>query len=161
MQIRNKYGRETSDLKVEIQQLQEIIDSKKIQLRAKKQEMERQIKTEEMQLLSEQQWKELERNPKYKTQIQINQLRRELEQLSFGTGSNDNSRKETESNCSICFEKPNECWGCQECDNWVCQQCKIILENCPHCREDFKNRPMKRYRAVERILLRGIFKSKY
>ena len=113
MEIRNQFGRETAHLKVEIKQLndqlKEIIrklDSKQTELKNKEQKLERQIKAKENQLQAEQQLKLLERNPKYKTQSQIDKLRRELEQMGFGTGTKEGSRKENDNNCSICFENP-------------------------------------------------------
>ena len=151
-EIRNRCEKETAALEMDIKQLNDKvndlrskIDSKQTELQKKKQEMERQIQNE---LQIEKQLMDLERHPHYKTPSQIRALKKELEKLGLGIVVKDDPRPQNpqpneEHNCSICFEKPDECWGCQECDNWVCKRCKDNLETCAHCRQNLNNKPLK------------------
>lgn len=56
--------------------------------------------------------------------------------------------------CIICFDMPQEeVWSCSGCDNIICNTCLPRLSaQCPTCRVDLVEKPVRRNRAVERIL---------
>ena len=55
--------------------------------------------------------------------------------------------------CPLCFERPqHQVYSCVECDYWLCVECKNRIRDCPQCRTSLRENPMRRNRAVEKIL---------
>ena len=99
----------------------------------------------------------LKTHPGYKTKYQMKLLRDEYETLKVVPDESEDNDPETETknafDCPICLEKPNQCYGCQKCDNWVCDKCQSQLTSCPQCREDLESNPLKRNKHLERVII--------
>ena len=155
---------EINHIKEQIQRLEEQRQFKQAAMQDKELETEQEIETEVWHLQSEEQKIELEiqqlqSHPKLKSQSEIDELKQELNRLESEpmprTTSNARQSNNDDHDCPVCSNRPVECHGCQTCDNWVCQDCKGSLTNCPHCREDLTQKPLRRNRALERVILRG------
>ena len=102
----------------------------------------------------------LMQSPDYKSESEILKMTQDLLEIkSNGTlhesiePSAPPAPEDETSLCSICFEKPhNQVFSCIQCDYWVCDGCKTQLQTCPQCRIELAQNPMRRNRAVERIL---------
>ena len=163
-QIRAQGKVATQAIQHEINILDEQIQLKRRNLKDKQTEIQQEIETKTWDLQSDEQKIELEiqrlqRHPKLKSQSEVKALKQEFEQLKLvpipRSSSNLEQSTHNEHNCPVCSNKPKECHGCLNCDNWVCQDCKEQINYCPHCREDLTQNCLKRNRAVERIITQG------
>ncbi len=145
----------TQAIRNKIKKLEEQIQLEKIALKDKQFEIQQEIENEHWEMHLEEQKTQLEiqyleKHPKLKSQLEIDKLKKELEQLK-----SVNNPRTTGHDCPVCHSKPLECHGCLTCDNWVCQDCKGQVDHCPQCRQDLGELPLRRNRAVERIIFKG------
>ncbi len=160
----NSIENEIISLEEQKQRIEDQIQQKRNVLTDKKKEIQHEIDAKQWEMELDNQKMELEiqgleRHPKLKSQSEIEELKRELEKMILAPiprpVSNFKNQRDNDHNCPVCSNKPKECHGCVTCDNWVCQGCMAQIEHCPHCREDLTQKPLKRYKAVERIIIRG------
>lgn len=94
----------------------------------------------------------LKANPAYRTPTQMQEIQEKI-------GGNENFMTPTlqpneiiKGQCFICYHKPDSVYVCQSCDDWICGVCLSKLNDCPHCRQDLKMMPMRRCKALERVI---------
>ena len=161
---RNALQQEIAFLEEQRNAIDEQIELKKSVLQSKPLQMQQDIAGEQWEMELEKQKINLEINglqkhPKYMSAMQINELRHEFEQLKLIpiSRSDPNLQQPTtdNQNCPICFNKPRECHECNICNNWVCQDCKGHLTQCPQCRADLGPNPLRRNKALEESYYQG------
>ena len=131
-----------------LRRLNENLD-RKIQKICKEQDIqEKTIEKEEGKL------RVLRNDPGYKSRAEIKRLSDEINQLESGEEQQQGAAWDKFA-CPICFEDApgKKIFSCQECENWVCGDCKSALNNCPHCRVSLSFKPLKRNKTAERLML--------
>jgi hypothetical protein len=101
---------------------------------------------------------ELEGNPDYLNQGQIQSLRMELENLKSSIkGNNDNEERHSDLECVICQTIPTPHLGnlnvyscCQ--DHILCQNCHERVDSCPICQQNFKALKPKKNHLAQRMI---------
>ena len=63
------------------------------------------------------------------------------------------TRESDVANCPVCLKIPDGIvLECQQCENMICGDCGTKLENCPICRQDLKENPLKRNKMAEKLI---------
>ena len=98
----------------------------------------------------------LKSDPDFRTQDQIRELKQNVKEVEdmIESFKKINIEVKSENNqCPVCCETPDSVFSCENCNNWICGNCKDQVENCPQCREDLNERPLRRNKALEQHLL--------
>ena len=159
---RAEWKKEKSELKAELIRIRKVADEEKnrenAELETEKKRVLRDQTAEEDQY--DEQMRRWRSMSDYRSEGQILKMTEELEVLNLGggtdldgNGNKANGNNDGERSCQICLSKPEQVFTCDICNNWICQNCQLILRSCPMCRTDLERRPLRRNRALERFIL--------
>ncbi len=77
----------------------------------------------------------------------------EVFQSESKTPESPKSDKSDAINCPVCLKVPEGIvLECQECENMICGDCGTKVENCPICRQDLKDKELKRNKMAEKLI---------
>ncbi len=153
--IQNKTKSKEDEIEVIIKDLDAKLIECSLQLQRIRMETDQKVQLEEDALKLEREklktdLDHLRKHPKYQTKERIEAIKVKLGNLEVKNIEPDLCNF----NCSVCIERPKQCFICVQCQNWLCQDCKSQVVSCPQCRQDLGVKPLVRCKAVERIVLK-------